>query len=554
MPSHIELSIVKGIGPVPGDSNSAEQPVEVLSLLDAHGFSVTDEGWVPKLAQVKSGAVYADSPLSDGRSPVAAAKGNVVEQIKLTATAATWDARYWLESQLAQLARDAQDFHTSFSQIEPVYLKWHARNAPGPQYALIYSIEIAQNVEAFLAANVNELSITIEREPYWRGIPPGANPKLWTYEAAGNAFTATNADLSSGTDHLVYGTAKNKQEFDTLYTFLSTNYLDIPAANIPGDAPALVCITVTSNTEVTHDVFIAKSTNRAAITDRAGNSLPLYNVLACSAGSLEVGGAFATDAINGIIHNPRSPLSRVLNYTPSDAAERQVTEWVITDAFYPHFNPTILRGRYMVFVRSRQVLGADGDTKLRLVMDSAAGRFFDSGEIKEELRVAATPALHYMGTVTLPPDPHSEVSARGKGLQVESDFSVQLNQRRSTGTSTSTFVDVILLPINEGCVLVKAEVYFGGTPTVSIYDSTGYMTHGRSEAIGSGRYLPAGNNEEYATLSELQGSDITLTPGVNNRLYFLWEDKSTGETNSNPSEQWTINVNIVPRWVGIRDV
>lgn len=553
---NIQLLLVKGIPLIPGDTNSAETGIQTLNLLDSKGFTIAENGWIPKFAAAKSGGIYADSPVSDGRSLVASAVGNVVETMKLTASASSWDARYWLQSQLVKFRQYALDFHTTSSQIDPVYLCWWANGAPGPQYALIHGLEIAQNSDPFANVNVNELTITIEREPFWRAIPPGSNPKVWTYQTTGTVFTAANADLTSGTDHLAYGTVANKQEFNTIYTFLTQNFLDIPASKIPGDAPALVTISSTENSGLgyanyTRDMYVAKSTNRTSITDRAGNALPLYNVFPCSGGSGS--GVLTTNADRGIVHNPISPLARTVVYTPADALENLVRSWSASATGMPHVNPAILRGTYMVFVRAVQNGGAANNTKLRVKMDSSAGTFFDSGQVYEQINVTGSSALHYMGTVTLPPDPHSAVGTRGKGLQVEYDFSVKLYVQRTTGTSTSELIDIVLLKTDEGCIQVVSELYMW-TPTFEVYDNTSYLTHGKPEAIGTIRYLPAASDAEYTPLAELQGGDLMLTPGTNNRLYFLWAYRGTDPAASTAEETYTVCVNIVPRWVGIRDV
>ncbi|HEX2908163.1 MAG TPA: hypothetical protein VHO69_14935 [Phototrophicaceae bacterium] len=492
----------------------------------------------------------------NGRLPSTFSEQNVIETIQLTATAASLQNRDWLLSELQRYRRAAQDFWVTEGQTAPVWLRWKAAGAPGPQFARIYSMDIAGGNERFQGAQTMIITVTIEREPYWQAeVPPGGSPKIWTCFVNGVELSTANASLYDGTDHIAYGTVANKQEFDTIYTFLTQNFLDIPANKIPGDAPALVTISATktggSYANYTHDMYVAKSTNRPSMTDRAGNALPLYNVFPASGGSGY--GVLTTDTSRGVVHNPVSPLARTVIYTPADALENLVRYWSASATGMPHLNPAILRGTYMIFVRAVQNGGAAKNTKLRLTMESSAGVFFDSGQVYEQLSVTGSSALHYMGTVTLPVDDHSAVGMRGQGISVEYDFNMKLYVQRTTGTSTSEIIDVMLLKIDEGCVQVVSELYMWA-PTYECYDNTGYLAHGKPEAVGTIRYLPAASDAEYTPLASLQGGDLMLTPGVNNRLYFLWAYRGTDPTTSPANQTFNVCVNIVPRWVGVRDV
>jgi len=138
--NHQELFLVRGVGPTPGDTVSAEQPLTVVNLLDVEaGFSL--ENWSPNIPSLKSGGVWADSPITDGRTLIAGVNTNVIETIVVTLTGATIPDYASQFAKLQQVAQDARNFQDTFGQIEPVYIRWWANCAPGPPFALIYYIE-----------------------------------------------------------------------------------------------------------------------------------------------------------------------------------------------------------------------------------------------------------------------------------------------------------------------------------------------------------------------------------------------------------------------------
>ncbi len=569
MPDSLQLAIIKGVGAVGGDTQSAESSIEVLDLLDARGFSVAPDGWVPKLAQPKSQAVYADTPLTDGRTPVAIARGNVVEQIKLTAVAATWDARYWLESKLAKLSRDAQNFHTGLSQIEPVYLKWWAHGAPGPQYALIYSIDIAQNTPAFLPVNVNELQITIEREPYWRGLAPGACSKAWSLYENGVTYSASDLSLYAGSNHFAEGTINNRTEWNATYDAMtSDNFIDLP--DVPGDAPALLTVTVEYDDAPTNslrDVYMALSHNRHSLSNRQSENYLQFMQTPVRPAHCTIFGtgtlSTPTDDTNGLYLVGGDATKRYNNFafSASQGGQFDVGFGGGFDVDAPYFDPTLMRGTFAVFVRCFQRDGAYGDVDLQLkVMNSSGLVDLILPKVKAPLNSGGSTFLPcYLGTITLPMDGQVTTGLDGLGItgfpknQTALWFRVTLGNNAAAARNFRV-IDMTFLKVDDGLCLAKnlgSVLTDTGNKAYVVFDNTAYLTHGKPEDVAYVVNPNTGNNGPPRRTTELSGRVPCPRPGGFNRLYFFFV-QTNGYTYAN--ENYPVRVNIIPRWSGVRDV
>lgn len=129
---HKQLMIIKGIGKTPGDIYSAENDPVIVNLMS--GIITLDQnGWSPEIAQVKSGGVWVDSPLSDGRELLAAAAGNVIEKMTVIIADSSYLSVMKALSGLNQMANDCRDYWQTEYQIDPVYLAWWAGCGVGTQ-------------------------------------------------------------------------------------------------------------------------------------------------------------------------------------------------------------------------------------------------------------------------------------------------------------------------------------------------------------------------------------------------------------------------------------
>jgi len=364
--NHRALAIIRGVYTVPGDTASVEPAIVTLNLMTSgqSGISLQSDGWSPNIPPLKNSGVWADSPIADGRTLLSGVNGNVLETMQLTITGSTQQEAIGYLSQLRNMMQDARDFWQSNQQINPVYLAWWASCGAGKQYALIYNMDFKPEYMASPTPTI-QVTLTLERECFWRSIPPGANPKQWTYEFNNQAssYDYSKADLV-GSDSLLVKTAlSNRSEFATgLATLITDNCIVVPANLIPGDAPALMSL-VSDNGTPGYNFIMGLKTQTITQRNAAGSGLVAQN------------GTF-----NLPDFNPSTDASFVNDtggVKPAGGANAQRLEvsfaTVATDTLRWSQSATIITdtanrfiGRYMVFLRCRQINGAAGAISMYL--------------------------------------------------------------------------------------------------------------------------------------------------------------------------------------------
>lgn len=589
---HDELRIVKGILNAPGDTGSAENGYTIIDLLSgsAEGFALQSDvgGWDPALPAPKSG-LWNDVPFVDGRVPYAGAEANVTETLRVTITASSQLRLSELLSQLYDMIEDCKKFWFDEFECQPVFLWWWAHDAPGRQFALIMSIDVDVSIPTTDDAGIiaRDVTLTIEREPFWRAeVPPGANPIYWTLFAQ---------DKQPGLDYtyeedlvlleyspvpfsfpvryaLASGTIQNGVRYSALpynsppspgIVFLSENRLTIPAASIPGDAPALLQLSLFSGVSGLFEQFgymIARSTRKRFEAMRNGTevyyvtSIPFTSgVLTGNTVAADTGGIGGFQVGTGLtLGNSRLEITPTATMTPEFSAQLPLST-------------TIQRGRFAVFVRCRQNGGSLGDITLQV-----RAAYNDAGVGTSEVTATVTAPLlagtgnttewplAYCGTLRLPIGRDHVLSDRGAvggtGIYNESadNLAIRLEVRRSTGTALLYFIDILLMPYDEDlleCVPTATDPaeYFDSL----LIDNTGYLSRGKPEQIGhvNRNVPPTGSGQDNIVQT---GSQLTLEPGVDNHLYFLQRNNETGR--SHPRNTIHVHANIVPRWRGIRSV
>jgi len=588
--SHKELKIIKGLGIIPGDVNSAESSPVVVNLLSG-GINLTSDGWSPEIAQVKNGGVWVESPLSDGRELLAAAAGNVIEKMTVIITDSSYLGMMKALSGLNQMAQDCRDYWQTETQIEPVYLAWWAGCGVGTQYALLSNIEVSPDYQDGINPTIIA-SITLEREPYWRGIPPGANPKQWSYyvNPARPQFNVNGASFVSGTDHLIKSIVTNKFEWTpTAYGLQTTplvvtgqssqNYIDINASQVPGDAPALVEMGITTDVGVPADIYIGRTSKK--LSGRGHDGVTRYNSLILNAGDGNNTGVVtktAAGAANGVISNGLgfpNYIYGVRTVTGIDAAFVTASQWGSNSgANGVKLDRQLFRGTYAVFCRCTNQSAAAPvatDMQIRLFVeefeDNAANQSINSVTLPSVNPPISNPAfqypgLAYMGVLSLPLGNRAVQSPLGYGIQLQEAnsnlrISVQLKVDVATANRTFAITDLIFMPIDEGMAQVSLSLSTFSASGAMVIDNTGYYTRGEQKQSAVS-YVTNANSGGVS--QEIRGQDITLAPKTNQRLYFIADVFHSTATPtalayaSTPSQLITVYLNIVPRWTAIRDV
>lgn len=538
------LELIKGIAKVPGDTNSAEQGLDSINLLDPLGFSC--DTYDIQLPNLKNSAVWADSSITDGRTLISGALGNVTETIRLELTAGTLVQMAAMLSKLVKFQQDCNDFWDTLTQIEPVYLKHQVEGEPGPRYALLYNIEI--NVESPITPGVANRTVTlsIEREFGWRGIAPGDNPKKWTIQNyfTGQTWDSADAALTTDGNHLLFQIINNRREWNTAQTaVISKNHVEIPAAAIPGDLEALCFISaiVTGASALSSQVmYIGRSSKPDLLLNTGATRTPNY-ILNAADGT---GGTDATNAAD--TGAPRIASGgggnfRV-NISFATASDAQRVSW--TGATQGYFDFSSNRGRFIALLRCR--LSAAGTVTMHLGLTSGTTSLTNYPVTTfTEVGTGGTGnttawGMAYLGEITLPPS-EERVIAWTDGLGVlasnNANWSLGVYAARTSGTPTLYISDLILIPIDEAAIAIDN----GQLVTGFGFDNTGYTLHGKpGECAQIGGVLSAA----------LSGTGITLKPKVINRLYFI-ETGNGGLAEIIPFIE--VRINIVPRWSGLRD-
>lgn len=560
---HQNLMIIKGVGKTPGDTASAEVDPVVLDLWSpGSAFSLAD--WSPNIPSLKSGGTWADSPITDGRTLISGVNTNVIETMVVNLTGANLPDYTAQFAKLQQMVQDARDFWDEFGQIEPVYILWWASCAPGPQFSLIYNIDM--DVE-FKDSPVGQarITLTIEREYRWRAeVPPGGNPKQWTYFANGqrSQWKATNANLITGTDHLlVYTSLVNKAEILAASAgYLTQNFVDIPAASIPGDLPALVNLTVapTGTSVAPTSLLIGKTTKKTTGNPSRTTGINQLNMLTFNAadGGVDTDTTIAADA--GASRVAGGGAARRSQTTFVTATMQNRMHWG-TNQYTNGIDASVMRGRYAVFLRARVSAAATCSIQLQISQNGGVGTVVLAPVTFSDLGGGGVGAstdwgILYLGQIAIPMNKRQDVSANGRGTAVDiaggATLEFTVRAARTSGAGSLYMNDLIFLPIDEGSVRISASLIVAQNAQFWNYDNTGYYLHGQPGDLGN----VVNTNAIESDISEFATAGLTLTPNVSNRLLFVEFVDSTKRSAPFDPSLATVRVNIVPCWSGIRSV
>lgn len=604
---HKELKIIKGLQPIPGDAQTAEPGVQVVNLLNEVGIILrADAEWVPQRPQAR--VVYGETPLSDGRLPLTSSVGNVVETLPVYIAGGTVQAVASAERELQRLIADARDFHTSEWQIDPVYLMWWADCAPGPQYALIYNMDLAPSGMPELQGDtwIIEATLTIERDAVWRPIPPGANPALWTeyfleltkdpqydgwryymlfkYEPPVQ-FALQQPSLGAPSGTGVYDIYETIDPTDITMSLTHASF-EIPAEYIPGDAPALWMYSFGTKNSTAESAFAKVVDLQVAVDTRplftqthkpnldgTGSEVAKMRHFRLNAGDATAGGSW-TKTNNGagapIPSNGQMVNGFTLNrtFTTTAVTQHVAAKW---PGLY-NLDQQTMRGRYAVFLRHDQS-SASGDAgtvtvQLRYGFDDPNPYKLLNPSAKITATSATICSLLYLGTINIPINDRSAQAIEGWGAAViDSDRNLEIEllitKAASSANVTVRLWDLVLMPIDEG--YAQAVIGQNLTDTISgqitsvVIDNTGYMNRGlRGDYVGLVFHRQASfvrtQPAETQILFEVRGTLPTLKPGENNQLKFIAGRQGSGTQRTYSAVAALDGIlHVLPGWYGVRD-
>ena len=559
------LMLLVGVPAIEGDVNTndeGEGQLDYFTLDDKVPLGANREIlWTPNIAAPEGGGAWQQGIGTSGRVPYDLSVGNVSEIIQLYYNTPSYTQYARAVTRAQRIVSLAREFNTTYGQIKPVYLKWRHRSGRD-QYALIKNMNAVFTVEDEYGNYNIRVSIDIEREAAWRPLPPFSNPKLWSLYVAGTQQTPTNVNLISESDDLISATIKNKHEYDsTDYNGapLSKNWIDIPAALIPGDAPALVQVYLKIGASwVGTKIFISASSKPVAGLSPTGDLLRnAYTFNAGDARYLIATGITSMTKTSGfgVFSNASNVTQYGIQLVVPASTSAPLSHFSIGDNGSGNFqtlDAQLLRGRYAVFVRgggvgsysagavSATFLFGDDLTNIHISGETVGKVIFQDGENN----------LNYVGDIDIPQGKRNVVGTNGRGLSVAepaagiSNVFFELGAFANTAVTSQTVrvVDFVLIPIDE------SVSYFTTTNTTNnprqfVFDSTGYLTRYDSEQARSSMIGTFSSGSSDFGI-------IKLMPNRDYRLYFLISNLNISE----PDIEMDVYINILPRWYGVRDV
>lgn len=166
-----------------GTTDTHGTPHEV-DLLSPEGFCLLEDGdWRPAITEPKGGGVWKDSQLADGRRPADFKYQNVSEPMTLTVSALDQDALIRDTQELRRLLTKARTYGTTDWQTEPVWIEAQGNGETNMRYAIIWDWRTPNDGNPYeqpfwqtvARAGMDDFTLTLEREPFWRSDEPGSS-------------------------------------------------------------------------------------------------------------------------------------------------------------------------------------------------------------------------------------------------------------------------------------------------------------------------------------------------------------------------------------------
>lgn len=220
-----------------------------VNLLDSDfGFQLERNGWKPSAPKFTER--WAERFLSDGRYLRSATAQNIIEKINVNLSADSHDGLSVAIKQLFDLANRARMYQTTDWYKTPVYLHAKLTDESHSRYALVRNLSVEFGQSLYAVPNdpgnfVENITLTIEREPFWRSSPPGALPisdivllnSLKRTSGATYANVAyVNNEKSTTTS---YYAINYRQSTNTYANYNLSNVVSVLTFSVSGSTPAV---------------------------------------------------------------------------------------------------------------------------------------------------------------------------------------------------------------------------------------------------------------------------------------------------------------------------
>ena len=205
-----------------------------VNLLDPDSGILLDS-WIPALPGWKSGGIYTNNQLAEGRILQDAHRDNITESMTLNVRNTSMDAVIRDSQNLRRLLEKAVQYWTTNWQNDPVWIEAKGKEETNTRYAVIVNYATPSDVnpyaQPFAATQLspylmNGLALVLEHQP-WTGNEPG------TGTAVQLDTIYSNFGQEATTDPVIIATKDVSTRITHIYTYSKLTYTNILGSALP---------------------------------------------------------------------------------------------------------------------------------------------------------------------------------------------------------------------------------------------------------------------------------------------------------------------------------
>ena len=333
-----------------------------VDLLDASGFKLLLDGWPNSEPSARE--VWGSSFFAAGRRPLLRAPNNVKEIFSMKLNTSGQDNAAANIQKLTRLIRQARNNYLTSWEQTPVYFKVKFSDETNTRYALIYDGRLdftnsMDDVQYDSSQLIRGVTLTIEREPYWRSHVPQTLPDPIVIDAAGAPAVQAIDTEQHFANYRGNAALSHVYAYDDNLAAFSANQVAetaFPFFEVSGSTPALNDIHYFGAPVPWFNLVINIGTIKVALFDYAleywdggawvsGPAVSpfFFEYLGMSSLSFEAETDWATTAINGqTLYWIRLRISNWTSWTTSPAQADQIV-YTFADT-YIEFDNTVIDG------------------------------------------------------------------------------------------------------------------------------------------------------------------------------------------------------------------